>query len=62
MQLDFAAPLKGLFAGITGTIATTLALRRVLPRLLPRPARPDFLPELVVGGMERRCPPSRREP
>lgn len=60
MQLDFAAPLKGLFAGITGTVAMTLALRRVLPRLLPRPARPDFLPELVVGGMERKLMGRRR--
>ena len=62
MHPDFAAPLKGLFAGITGTVAMTLALRRVLPRLLPRHAARPFLPELVVGGMERKLTGRRRLP
>ena len=51
--MDYAAPLKGLFAGITGTVAMTLALRRVFPRFLPPSARRGLLPQRVVEGVER---------
>lgn len=54
MHLDLAAPVKGFFAGTTGTVAMTLALRRVLPRVLPPAGRREFLPELVVRGFERK--------
>lgn len=54
MHLDFAAPLKGPIAGLTGTVAMTLALRRVLPRLLPARAQRGFLPDAVTRGLERR--------
>lgn len=62
MHLDFAAPLKGFFAGISGTVAMTLALRRVFPRVLPRAAARPFLPDLVTGGMERKLTGRRRLP
>ena len=56
VELDYAAPLKGLVAGLTGTVAMTLALRRVFPRVLPPPApdRRGFLPEAVVTGLEKK--------
>lgn len=60
MHLDFAAPIKGVFAGITGTVAMTLALRRAFPRVLPPRARREFLPELVVAGFERKLTGEKR--
>ena len=54
MRPDFAAPVKGLLAGVTGTVAMTLALRRVFPRALPPAAQRGLLPERVVEGLERR--------
>lgn len=54
MNLDYAAPLKGLVAGTTGTVAMTLALRRIFPRALPPRARRGLLPEAVVKGLERK--------
>lgn len=60
MSPTITAPLKGLLAGVSGAVAMTLALRRLFPRVLPRPARGPFLPEIVVGGMERRLTGRRR--
>lgn len=54
-HLDLAAPLKGFFAGISGTVAMTLAMRRLFPRVLPPEARRGLLPEAVVKGVERQA-------
>lgn len=50
-----AAALKGLFAGVSGTVAMTLAMRRIFPRVLPSEAQRGLLPEAVVKGVERQA-------
>lgn len=62
MHFDPAAPLKGLLAGVTGTVAMTLAMRRVAPRALPPAARRGLLPERVVEGIERQTTGAPRLP